>query len=356
MRAIDVIGAQYAARRGYNARMFSAVLLFVAAMPTALQSAPAPQIAADKLTHDFGTVGLGTTPEIDFPIRNTGKAPLELTITYVPRGLRLVSLDKTIAAAASGVVRIGVDTFTAGATTEWKVNLLTNDPARGSVELSIKADVRAYLALTPATARFTFVQYGPEGGTKHVLSAVDGSSLEVVGVDSPVDYIKATSRELKGKERVPDVEGRQWEIGLTIASQAPVGPIAGYVVVRTNHPQQPRAFLAVSGFVRPLFAVTPPSVDLTGMAAASPEAPILSLIVKNFGAEAIALTGATSDVAGLDATIVPVDAGHVWKVELRLAPAAGQKGPFKGTLTLATASKDVPELLVPIQGNRTGSE
>lgn len=331
--------------------MFRVACPILLAIAVAMQPSQTPQLTIDKLTHDFGTVGLGTSPEIAFPIRNTGTAPLELTISYVPHGLRLVSLDKTIAAGAAGAVRLGVDSFQAGSTTEWHVNVLSNDPAHGSIELTVKADVRAYLALTPPAARFTFVQYGPEGGTTHILSAVDQSPLEVLGVDSPVDYIRATARELKGKERVADIDGRQWQISLTISATAPVGPISGFVVVRTNNPHQPRAFLAVSGFVRPLFAVTPPSVNLSGMAASSPDKPILSLVVKNFGAEPVGLTGFSSDIAGLDATIVPVDGGHVWHVDLRLSPD-GPKGPFKGTLTLKTASKDVPQLLVPVQGSR----
>jgi hypothetical protein len=341
--------------------MFSAAMLIGAALLAVTQSAPAPQppqLSIDSTTHDFGTIGLGTDADYAFPIRNTGKGPLDLTITYVPHGLRLVSLDKTIAPGASGTVRLGIDTFLAGATTEWHVNVLSNDPAHGSVDLTIKADVRQYLAITPPSARFTFVQFGPEGGTRHIISAVDQSPLEVLGVDSPVDYITATSRELKGSERKPDLEGRQWEISLKIASTAPDGPIAGFVIVRTNHPHQPRGFLAVSGFVRPLFAVTPPSVDLSGMAPPSAEAPLLSLVVKNFGADPIALTGAASDIAGLDATIVPVDLGHVWRVDLRLKPQGpgGPNGPFKGTLRLKTASQDVPELLVPISGNRNGGD
>lgn len=328
--------------------MFSLLAVLCALFLPAQQPPLRPQAVADQTTHDFGTIGFGTMPEIDFPIHNAGPAPLELTITSVPRGLRLVSVDKTIAPAATGAVRLGVDTFQAGGTTEWRVNVLTNDPAHGSLELTVKADVRVYLALSPPSARFTFVQFGAEGGTTHVLSAADEGPLEVLGVDSPFDYIHASARELKGKDRLPDIEGRQWQIGLTIVPNAPVGPISGYVVVRTSHPHQPRAFLPVSGFVRPLFAVTPPSVNLSGMVAIDPEKPLLSLVVKNFGADPLEVTGASSDLPGLEATVVPVDAGHVWRVELRLS-ATAPKGSAKGTLMLATTSKHVPRLEVPVQ-------
>ena len=186
-------------------------------------------------------------------------------MTPVATGLRVVHADRTIAPSASGTVRVAVDTFRAGVTTEWKVSATTNDPATPTLELTVKADVRELLTVAPASARFNFVQYGLEGGTSHVLSAQDEAPIEVVGVDSPAEFITATWRELKTPaERVADVPGRQWRIELTIKGEAAVGPIGGYAIVRTNHPRQPRAFMPVTGFVRPLFAVTPTAVRLAG--------------------------------------------------------------------------------------------
>ena len=149
--------------------------------------------------------------------------------------------------------------------------------------------------------------------------------------------------------------GRQWRIDLTISSQAPVGPIADYVIVRTSHPQQPRAFLPVSGFVRPLFAVTPPSLHLPAVAPRADGRPIASLVVKNFGADAIPVTNVVTDVPGFRATIVEVEPGHEWRVEVRLA-GAQQAGAFKGALQLGTGSPHVPKLVVPFTGERLGSK
>jgi hypothetical protein len=316
---------------------------------------PRPAVRAEKTTHDFGVVGLGTDPEIEFPIVNSGTAPLDIKVTFVPRGLRLVRLDKTIAPGASGAVRLAVDTFQAGGVPEWHVSVLTNDPAHGALDLTIRADVRAYLVLTPPSARFSFVQYGPEGGTTHVLTIADDSATELLGVDSPIDYIKATTRELSAAERLPEFQGKQWQIALTISPDAPVGPIGGYVIIRTTHPHQPRAFLPVSGFVRPLFAVTPPTVDLQGVTVSADDTrPMLALVVKNFATEPIEITGVSSDITGLDAKLIAVDPGHAWRVELRLT-AALPNGPFTGTLTLKTASTKVPYVKVPIQGSRIGT-
>ena len=188
-----------------------------------------------------------------------------------------------------------------------------------------------------------------------MLAAIDGAKFEVTGVESPLTYITAKWRELKANERAPELEGRQWQIDLTISPKAPVGPIGGFVIVRTNHPKQPRAFLPVTGFVRPLFAVTPFRVNLPAVRTADLDKPVAVLVVKNFGADALELTSAKSDIAGLEAKIMPVEAGHHWRVEVRLAPAM-PGGAFKGTLRLATTSKQVPELTVPIEGNRADGD
>ena len=48
---------------------------------------------------------------------------------------------------------------------------------------------------------------------------------------------------------------------MTLSKEAPVGPVADHVLVRTNHPKQKRIEIPVSGFVRPMVAVTPPAVN-----------------------------------------------------------------------------------------------
>jgi hypothetical protein len=316
---------------------------------------PRPRAVAPATPHDFGVVALGADPEVDFTINNAGDAPLEIGVVPLPRGLRMIRADRTIAPKRSGVIRVGLDTFQASPTNELVVRATTNDPETPELRFTVKAEVRVYLAMSPPAARFTFVQFGAEGGTRHVLAATDAAKFDVAGVESSLDYITAKFRELKANERAPEFEGRQFQVELVISPKAPVGPIAGFVTIRTNHPKQPRTYLPVSGFVRPLFAITPFRVSLPAVKTPDLDKPVAVLVVKNFGADALELTGAKSDIAGLDAKILPVEAGHHWRVEVRLAPAM-PGGAFKGTLRLATTSKQVPELVVPIEGNRADAD
>jgi hypothetical protein len=314
-----------------------------------------PGIRVVNPERNLGVVGLGTNPTVDFTLENTGGATLELAIGPLPRGLRLVHADTSVEPGGVGRVRVELNTFDVGGNTQWTASVKTNDPSQPSVDLAIKADVRTFLVIAPPAARFTFVQHEAEGGTKHVIAAVDDVELAVLGVESPFPFIRPTWRELRTSERRSDLSsGRQWQIDLTISSQAPVGPIADYVIVRTSHPQQPRAFLPVSGFVRPLFAVTPPSLHLPAVAPRGDGKPVASLVVKNFATREIPITSVTTDVPGLTTTLVEVQSGREWRVEIGLADG-GKAGPFTGTLQLVTRSPHVPKLVVPFSGERVGS-
>jgi hypothetical protein len=322
-----------------------------AAAPAPTQTASRPQIVVQTPDKDAGIVGLGTDPVVDFLIENSGSAPLEIAVAPLPKGLKLVSVDRTIAPAGAGHLKVGIDTFKTTDSGEFTVVLTTNDPDKKSVSLKVKAEVHDFIVLTPATARFSFVQYEREGGTSHVLSATDDTPFELLSVVSPIDYIKVTSRELKDGERVADIPGRQWRIDLKILETATVGPIGGYIVVNTTHKLQPKVFLPVTGFVRPLLAVTPPALDFQSLTPPEkPDAPFVKLTVKSFAEADLDIPRVTSDLPWLKATVVPVVPGHAWRVELRLVPKALPSGDFAGTLRLETTHPKMREVTVKVQG------
>jgi hypothetical protein len=345
-------GRTSALARGSRCTLVALVgLLVCVVVPTAglAQEASPPRAGIETTERDLGVVGLGTNPSVEFTIANTGGSVLELTAPAPPPALQLTHIDRTIAPGRSGVVRLAIDTFKAGQTSRWALNVTTNDAERSTLAFVVKADVRAFLALAPAAARFSFVQYGPEGGTSHVVAAVDEADFAVTGVESRLPFIRAAFSKVPADKLRDDLPGTtQWRIDLTIAADAPVGPIADYVIVQTDHPAQPRAFISVSGFVRPMVAVTPRSVHVA--AALRPDgAPLASLNVQNFAAEAITLTSATTDVAGLALRIETLTEGHEWRVELRGTEAA-RPGPLKGVIRLRTGSAKVPEIEVPLSG------
>lgn len=317
-----------------------------AAAPTAVRTAA--QVVVDHPVIDLGTIGYGVEPTAGFLVRNTGTTALDLALHSKSPGLRLVDAPTRLEAGQSGRIRLTIDTFSAGATTQWEASFSTTDPATPFLALTVKADVRQFIAVVTPTARFSFVQFGAEGGTTHVVGALDDAGMDVLGVDSPFPYIRADVKELTEAERSVEIPAdRQWRVSLTISPDAPVGPIGGVAVIRTTHPAQPRAFIAVSGFVRPLIAVTPPAVELQPLQTSS-DLPILTLLVKNFGAEPLDISSPVSDVPGLEARIIPVERGHVWRIELR-AGAGWTTGGADGVLRFRTTHPSMPQVSVPIR-------
>jgi hypothetical protein len=119
------------------------------------------------------------------------------------------------------------------------------------------------------------------------------------------------------------------------------------VVVRTDHPRQKSVFIPLSGFVRPVLAVTPPQallgeVDPAGTAA-------IRLHVKNFAEESIEVTAASTDVAGVSARIEPIESGRTWSLLLTLDKEMAA-GSFQGRILIKTASPKAPLIEVPLTG------
>ena len=296
---------------------------------------------------DLGVVALGTAPEVRGTLRNQGDAPLTVSAGRVAAGLRVEHVDTPIAPGASGEVRLRLETFRVGQTRDWTIPLTTSDPQRDTVILQVHADVRTFVLITPPTARFTYVQHEREGGTTHLVGAAGDPSFRVTRVESPYPFLDATASPAPpGATRPEGIEGPLWQVTLTIRAHAAVGPLSGAVVLHTTHPRQPRAWLSVSGFVRPLIAVTPPaglvpSPTTGGDAIGSP------MLVVNFGEAPLELTSAETTITGVRATIEPIEPGRRWHVRVGVAPTA-PGGAVRGELRLRTSRADVPPVIVPL--------
>lgn len=296
---------------------------------------------------DLGVVALGSDPEVRFTIRNQGEMPLTVTPGRVAAGLRVEHVDGSIAPSASGQVRLRLDTFRVGQTMDWTIPLTTNDPQRETVVLQVRADVRTFVLITPPTARFTYVQHEREGGTTHLVGAAGDPSFRITRVESPYPFLDATAAPAPPDTPRPDgVDGPMWQVSLVIRKHAAVGPLAGVVVLHTTHPKQSLARLSVSGFVRPLIAVTPPAATIpppapTGDAESAP------MLVVNFGEAPLELTAAETTIAGVTAAIAPLEAGRRWQVRLRVS-ADAVRGPMSGELRLRTSRADVPPVVVSL--------
>jgi len=293
-----------------------------------------PKAVVDQPIIDKGTVPSGGKVEAAFTIRNEGNTPLEITRVQPTCGCTVADFDKTVPPGGSGTVTARVDTSHMTGPIAKTINVFTNDPASPRLQLTVKSDVRPFLSARPGYARFTSLVHGEKDEhAEQVVWAEEFDDLQVLGVDSPKPYVEVSFHEASADEREADLPGRQWIVEVQVDKSAPTGPIAEYVIVKTNDPQQAELRIPVSGFVRPVIGVTPPDVRFGDVDPSKGQS--WGVLVRRFGSTPLELGSYHSTVPGLDVEVQPIKEGEQYKVILTPTPKMAQ-GEFTGQLEIET--------------------
>jgi len=343
-------GAHWTMRRPMIAAILALVasVVFGSSEPASEPKASTgPRLVAAEIAHDFGTASVGDRLTNTFTLRNEGTETLQILEAQPDCACVTTSFDRTIAPGASGELRVVFDTTDMVGTLVEKVALLTNDPVAPKTNLALVVKVPPVLNLRPGYARYVYVQHEVPGRIGQTIWAVDGKDFDVLSVKSPYPYLAATFREAKPEERRPEGKGKQWRVETVLSPDAPVGPLAAFVEIVTNHPRQKTARYEVSGFVRPVVAVTPADAALGSVKLEQPN--IGTFVVRAFSTDEVVVTSVDTDVKGLKLDLVPVQAGRSYSIRLTLMPEL-PKGDFRGTIRVHTASAKVPLIEVPVSG------
>ncbi|HEV8581659.1 MAG TPA: DUF1573 domain-containing protein [Thermoanaerobaculia bacterium] len=328
----------------------TAILALLATLLVAASvfAAGKPKIVAVEPVKDVGTVAKGEKIVNDFVIRNEGDAVLEITNVQPACGCTVAEFDKSIAPGQTGKIHAVVDTTTFNGPISKGVSVFSNDPDTPQLELTIRAKVEPYVSVKPGYARYITVQGEPlEGNIAQTIWVPDGTPMDITSVDSPWPFLKVSFREAKPDERVADAKGKVWRVEMSLSNDAKVGPLSDYVTIHTNHPKQKIVQIPVSGFVRPVVAVTPPVADFGKIELKEPLRKALN--IRNFATEPIKVTGIEQNVKGIDAKLEPLEEGREYQVRLVLNPTLA-KGPFNGKITIHTDSPKIPLLEVELKG------
>jgi hypothetical protein len=313
---------------------------------TSSPAAASPRLAVDSESRDLGVVGLGEEAVGEFELRNTGGAPLTLSVSSRSRDSRVEGLVPELRPGESARLRFLIDTYNGDGSPVQSFTLDTNDPDRPRVVLQVELKVRPFLVARPGYARYITVQHAREGTIAQTIGATDEAEFRVLRVESPTPNLRVAFREAREDERQP-WKGSQWRVMTTLDSHSPVGALSGLVVVHTDHPRQKRIFIQLSGFVRPMLAATPPEVRVGDFERQRAEP--WRIFVRNFAEEAIEVTGVSTDVAAVRVELEPLEPGRSWRVKL-FPVAEAPLGPFTGKILLRTASPTLPSFEIPLAG------
>lgn len=105
---------------------------------------PVPIIRFEKTTHDFGELAADAKVEHAWVIHNDGKAPLEIVNTFPSCGCTASLIeDKGIAPGGKGILRVSFDAVGQNGDVRKSIAVLSNDPAKPRVLLTVIARVLA---------------------------------------------------------------------------------------------------------------------------------------------------------------------------------------------------------------------
>jgi hypothetical protein len=342
--------------KSHSIRAIVALCALVAlATPTLAQPAEAPaggpRAVAPDAVFDAETVPVGHQIVHDFVIRNEGTAPLEIISVQPACGCTVAEFDRTIAPGAAGKVHAILDTATFAGAIAKGITVLTNDPARPRLELTVKARVQPYLFVDPGYARFVQAQLSDPGVIEQRVWTNTFDELAILDVRSPFPYLSVEHRRIEDEaDRNENGTGPQHELRFVLDyGEAPVGPLADYVVVATNHPKQPELRIPVSGFVRPLVVLTPERADF-GRFQMDDDGSRGAVLLKYYGSAPLQIESVETTLPGVTANVEPVEDGREFRVWVTVGPEA-PKGDFTGLVRVRTNHPRQPTVEIPVQGS-----
>lgn len=326
----------------------------LAGLGAQVPSSDPPKAVLREVIFDFGEMVRADVAEKSFEIRNEGGSTLLIREVQTTCACTVVDFPSSVAPGESGQIKVSLDTDFVDGAFQAQAFLYTNDPDKPKIELTLKVETQPYVSAHPGYVRFNLHQFypadDPRGVDRQLVWASKPADFAILEVESPYDFLQIEFSEAAPEDRNPRHDGVQWMLQIRLPPDAPVGPLAGYLRVRTDHQKQKTLSIPISGILRPLFAITPANATLGDLDFRG-EARRTSLHVAHSDLEPrFEITKAESDVSGLAFEIESVVEGREYWVHIILPPDLA-KGPFDGTIQIHTSSEDQPVLTVPVSGN-----
>lgn len=234
-----------------------------AGSPAAKPPANAPQAAIDEPTFNFDKMESGTTQRHTFPIKNSGKSPLDLEFVSHTCKCTTVELNgKSVEPGATATVAPGE---AAEVLLEWAAKVAagpfrhgatftTNDPERSRLELIVEGDVVDSTTLDPSFLNFGSVNIGAEGKAEMLVVSFLEPEVKIesfeISDEALAKQVEVTIEQVP-KEELPSKEALA--AARVVAAYKPagsVGPFTGSLKLKTNLKQAPSLEVPVYGAVK----------------------------------------------------------------------------------------------------------
>jgi hypothetical protein len=331
--------------------LFAAVLALGAAPgradeAPAAPAAPAPRIAFDRESHDFGVVRQEQELKTEFRVKNEGAAPLHIRNVKADCGCAFAAVEpREIEPGGSAPLAVVFRTLTFSGRLTKRVRVWSDDPERAEAEVKVSVDVAAGVVLVPARFSFDDVLVGTSPSTSITARWREGAGrpFRVTSVEAPgVDLAFETE----------PFEAPPWHGTKVVArfrSPPRIGSLTGTVTLHTDHPDHPRLSAPVTGFVSGKVWVSLRAVRL-GIVAAGKERAV-PIVVRGFSpAVDLGEVKAVARRGRVEASAVRSGGRKgEWVVVVR-SPAGAKPGKVDDVVEVRTAVEGEEVTEIPVSG------
>ena len=327
-----------------------------AAVKESKEAEKAPRLTIVDPVKDFGVVPKGEKLDWSFVIKNTGTADLQIIAARPGCGCTVADFDKVIKPGETGKINAHVDTTNFAGPIAKGVTVESNDPSTPTSQLTIHAIVKPFVEAYPAG----FVRYNMLQGDAETQSLVfyseEEEPFEVLKVEVPGDYVKATFKKIVTDADKVQTVGRpgqaQYKIDITVGGpDAKIGPLADKVHVITNSKHQPEYWVSLSGVIRPSIRVEPQGINFGEITVSDTAATRVVMLKSNDlkTPDRFVVSKVETSTPLVGASVKQTPNKGEYEVTLQIAKDA-KPGDIDGQVKIYTSDKINPIVTVPIKG------
>lgn len=294
---------------------------------------PSPRIAVVEETWDLGSVPQNQEYKHKFRILNSGGGELEIRQVIPSCQCAAAMPEKNrLQAGEETTIEVSLRTLTFQGHIHKTVTVQSNDPARPSLQLHVKADVMPPYYVVPQSIElgsFSKVEDSREATFRIVVSPGSRVSIKSVASTSPLLSVVPDGP----LEERPD-GSRSQTYTVQFKKGAPVGLLRESIWIDTDLPTKPRTDIVAIATVEGEVAVSPATLNLGRV---KPGDTVLTpfIVTKSGTADLIIQSVGTSQEGAFEAASREVENGRKYEVTLKISPDA-KKGFQKGTLNIRT--------------------
>jgi hypothetical protein len=306
------------------------------ASPAAGTAGTRPVIEVPETKKDGGVVEEGTVVPFRFTVANRGAADLEITQVRPSCGCTITKWDRVVKPGGQSVVEASMNTLYFHGAVAKHLTVISNDPDRPQMELTITARVTPLVKISPSTAALLSVDDRPVT-QEFTLERSGGHPMKIAQVIPNAPYLKTEVTPLPG-------EGR-YKLAVTATMETPFGRSTVPLVVRTD--LQKGGMLTFVLTVDRGIVIVPPMI-FYGMLPHHIKVPPQATVTITRISPAFHVKSVTADDPKLAPRLETVRDGAEYRVTVTYA-GGWEIGLKRQTLTILTDDPKQPEIKIPIQ-------